>query len=354
MTHALLSASSHASTQRLGSKGDLGRNVFNFYAGTLLLRAFSLFWLWWTFQQYQLLLRRPPALFWQPHQLLRLLMPTLPSEMAFYTVLGMAAASNGYQLLRGRNIPLLQGLLIGCLLWLNLPQWGYGYLSHVNHTFLLAHLFLTFIPVRPSALAKPDHYLSRSINWYYAGILFTYTLAGCWKIPALLYKTFIHSPDITWLHPDAALHTAFISHRNYDLPFHLQALFTAFPMIWQLGFVVVVYVQGTSLFAAFRQPLRLWVGLFLLLFHGLNMLVFQTYFVVASVVLVCLFLPYDVLLPRFYRKVPPQPVSTLPVDTPFLRFRQRLQQKNHYLAGILYLPGLATVSRLASFFKRNK
>ncbi|MCJ8164568.1 HTTM domain-containing protein [Pontibacter sp. E15-1] len=355
MTHSPFSPSSLKRVREAaGVVQDPSRQVFNFFIGTLALRVFSFVWLFWTVRKFQLLLQRPPELFWQLHQLPRLLMPTLPGEWLFYCIAGLAVALNGYLLVRARNQTLPQALLAVCLLWLNLPQWGYGILSHVNHTFLLAHLFLIFIPVNRASLSLPDHYLSKSIQWYYAGILFTYTLAGLWKIPALLYKLVIASPDMTWLHPDAALSNAFVSFRNYDLAFETTPFFTVFPVFWQASFVLAVYLQSVSVFAAFRQPLRPWIGLFLVLFHVMNMVAFQTFFVVATVVVLCLFIPYDAMFPRLFHQRQngsvPKPYISL-YSSAFDGFRFKILQKHFYLAGLLYFPGVHT---LAKTFLRSR
>ncbi|MEJ8804013.1 hypothetical protein [Pontibacter sp. H249] len=323
------------------------RNVFSFYYAVLALRLFSFLWLYWTAAKYLQLQQRPTDIFWFDHTLVKWLMPSLPNAPLFFGVLALAVVCNGWQLIKSKSSFVLQLPLALSLLWLNLPQWGYGFLSHVNHTFLLAHLFLVFIPISKASLQHPGQQLHKSINWFYAGILFTYTLAGLWKIPSLLYKLLLNTTDVHWLHPHASLYNAFVSFRNYDLPFNLAPVFTDYALFWQLSFLVVVYLQSASIVAAFRQELRPLMGVLLVLFHGMNMLVFQTYFVVATLVLLCLLLPYDVLLGNKFRKLAAdlqtnfteaQPaISTL---TPFECFRQRVKSKSFYLSGILFLPGV--------------
>ncbi|RIJ42632.1 hypothetical protein D1627_01890 [Pontibacter oryzae] len=330
---------------------DARRNGFNFFFGVMALRVFTLLWLFWTVKKYFLLLQRPLELFWQHNFYLNWLMPELPGKMLFLSITALAAILNLLQLIRLRNSAWLQLPLALCLLWLNLPQWSYGFLSHVNHLFLLAHLFLIFIPLHKHSWRQPDQYTSKAINWFYAGLLFTYTLAGLWKIPSILYKLLTSSPDVHWLHPDGALYNAFVSFRSYDLPLHFTKLFTAVPLVWQASFILTVYVQSISVFAAFRQQLRPWVALFLILFHVVNMLAFQTHFVVAICVLLCLFLPYDLLLPALFR---PKSLSGSPhiAATSLERQRNRLSQRHYYLSGILYLPGLRTLAQTLRPFQK--
>ena len=290
---------------------------------------------------------RPRDIFFYEHALPRFLMPSLPAQPIVYTLVGLVAACNLYQLLRVRTKVLPQLVVALSILWLNLVLWGYGFLSHINHLFVLAHLFLVFIPVSKKALQKPSVYLHQSINWFYAGLLFTYTLAGLWKIPSLAYKLLFDPDYIHWLHPKAALVNAIVSHRSLDLDFKLASLFTSVPLLWQVGFMVMVYLQVSSIFGAFRLSLRPWVGLFLLVFHTLNMLVFKVYFEVTSITILCLFMPYDLLLRKaFNRDVASVRARIAMLPTSFERFRYRLGKKAFYLAGPLYLPGLRSFANL--------
>lgn len=343
MTPLQLSVSGKARAMFQEVEPDARRNGFNFFFGVMALRIFTLLWLFWTVKKYFLLLQRTPELFWQSNLYLNWLMPELPGKMLFLSITALAAILNLLQLIRLKSSAWLQLPLALCLLWLNLPQWSYGFLSHVNHLFLLAHLFLIFIPLEKYSWRQTDENTSKAINWFYAGLLFTYTLAGLWKIPSVLYKLLTSSPDVHWLHPDGALYNAFVSFRSYDLPLHFTKLFTEVPFVWQASFILTVYIQSISIFAAFRQQLRPWVALFLILFHVVNMLAFQTHFVVAICVLLCLFLPYDLLLPSLFRLEPSFGSSHIPA-TNFERYRNRLSQRHFYLSGIFYLPGIRTLA----------
>ena len=328
-------------------RGEIFRNTFNVLYAVQTLRLFSFVWLYWFAQKYEYLLLRPKDIFFYEHALPRFLMPSLPSQPVVYTLVGLVVVCNLYQLLRVRTQVLLQLAVALGILWLNLVLWGYGFLSHINHLFVLANLFLVFIPVSRKALLNPSVYLHQSINWFYAGLLFTYTLAGLWKVPSLAYKL-IFAPDyIHWLHPKAALVNSIVSHRNLDLDFTLTLLFTSFPLLWQVGFLVMVYLQVSSVFGAFRLSFRPWVGLFLLVFHTLNMLVFKVYFEVTSITILCLFMPYDLLLRKaLSRDVSSEQARTPMLATSFERFRSRLGKRAFYLAGPLYLPGLRSLAKL--------
>ncbi|WP_439879571.1 hypothetical protein ACSX1A_10305 [Pontibacter sp. MBLB2868] len=363
MTPSLLSAFKDTSAKTQSEqREEIAQNVFNFFVAEKVLRLFTFLWIYWTVQKYILLQDRPEEIFWFNDKLVSWIMPALPGAFLFYTVVGVAVAANLLQLVRLRNMVLPQFVLALCLMWLNLPHWGYGYISHVNHTLLLSHLFLTFVPVNRQTLLSPDKYVHQSINWFYAGILFTYTLAGLWKVPSLLYKLITFSPDAHWLHPHGALFNAFVSYRNFDLDFELAPLFTEYTLFWQVSFLIVVFLQCISIFGATRLPLRPWIGLLLVIFHVMNMLVFLTFFVVATILIICLFTPYSVLLQPLYKKyctiVVVSPEATQgKIDqeiTPFEEYRNRLKSTNYFLAGILYLPGLRTASRALYYLKAKR
>ncbi|WP_128397006.1 hypothetical protein [Botryobacter ruber] len=367
MTPLQLSASKPAmhKDSRLSASGGYNeylRSSINFYYGECALRLLTFVWLYWTYKKYLILLERPEILFSPVNFITRALMPALPAQALVMLVTGVAIACNAY-LLFYRQSSLLKILLMCCLYWLNLPQWSFGFLSHVNHFFLLSHLFLVFVKVEKPARNVPDHYQHRTINWFYTGILATYTMAGIWKIVALAYKVLTSSPDAHWLHPDAALYNAIVSHRMYDLPFAQEQLYLSAPVFWQLGFLLTLYLQTFAVAAAFRPPLRFWMALALLLLHIINFVLFQIYFVVTSLLLVGLFLPYTSLYPKPYQerkhsfrarfsgkgKHATYRRTYANGDTDafagFAAYRERLKDKQYELAGLLYFPGAGTLGK---------
>ncbi|MFD2515104.1 hypothetical protein ACFSRY_14625 [Pontibacter locisalis] len=364
MTPSLLSAFKETNIRtKSDQREDISRNVFNFFVSVQVFRIFTFVWIYWTIQKFILLQDRPKEIFWFNDKLVSWIMPALPGETLFYTIAGIAIAANLVQLVFLRNMVIVQLVLALCLLWLNLPHWGYGFLSHVNHTLLLSHLFLIFVPVSRHLLQAPDKYVHQAINWFYAGILFTYTLAGLWKVPSLLFKLVTFSPDAHWLHPYGALFNSFVSYRNFDLNFELETIFTEHVLLWQVSFLIVVYLQSISIFGAFRQPLRPWIGLLLIIFHVMNMLVFLTYFVVATLLIVCLFTPYSLILQPLYKRyyavinsISEASVVKEPAEyqTAFENYRNKIKESNYYLSGILFLPGLRTASRLLHYLRHKR
>lgn len=179
-----------------------------------------------------------------------------------------------------------------------MAQWSYGFFSHVAHLLLLAHLFSIFISFRITTEKRGAEISNTTLNWYYGGLLFTYFLSGLWKWLGLFYKVFFKPTDINWLHPDASLFNAIISFYNYDLNFNLLPLFS-YPLFWQISFILVLFIQIFCVLAAFRPQLRTGMALALIVFHIINAIVFATVFVIAPLIIACLFFPYYSICQKF-------------------------------------------------------
>jgi len=289
--------------------------------------------------------------------------PSLPAKGVFWAVVAGCALANLGKFWASGSL-LLQGLLAAGLLWINLVLWSYGYLPHVNHLFLLAHLFLVFVVVEHPAKNRPGKEQYQSIQWFYFGLLAVYTLSGLWKVAALGKKLVSASGGVHWLKPEAALYNALVSFRDYDQPFAMAQVYTEFPWVWQLGFLAVVYFMVSAVAAAWHPPLRPWVGAFLVAFPLLNQFAFLIVFGVACLTLLCLFFPYSLVFRR-YRQALERPTHTRfegkgnaasfqriyasglqEAYAGFEAYRQRLLDKRYYLAGLLYLPGVKAAMRL--------
>ncbi|MFC6996441.1 hypothetical protein [Rufibacter roseus] len=365
MTPSLLPVSSKMPNIQINTKElDLSgvqqrlRTGVDFFYAETALRIFTFVWLYWAWAKFEVLLQRPAVLFTPEGLISECLIPALPGKEVFLGVIAIAAAMNGVKFI-WRSSLLAQVVLALCLLWINLIIWSYGYLPNVNHLFLLAHLFLVFACFNKSSLFSGKQEVSTGINWFYLGLLFTYSLAGTWKVAALAYKLLTSSTDVHWLKPEAALYNALVNFRDNDLPLTFAPLFTDYAWVWQLGFVGVTYLQATSIWAAWRPTLRPWVGAFLICFHLLNQFAFLVSFVVACLVLLCLFFPYSLFLNKVIKAQHVQtswggsrreasykrqyPSGEQDGYVGFEAYRQRLLDKNYYLFGILYLPGIRTV-----------
>ncbi|WP_207433625.1 hypothetical protein [Sabulibacter ruber] len=339
------------------------RASIDFFYAELALRLLTFFWLYWAVQKFNLYLGRPAELFEPLNMVGRLVAPALPQKEVFWGVMTVAALANGSKFFLRKAI-LPQMVLAAALLWINLVLWSYGYLPHVNHLFLLAHLFLIFVAVERPAVNAPDKYQYAGINWFYFGLLFVYTLSGLWKIAALGKKLLSHSPDVHWLKPEAALYNAVVSFRDYDQPFPFAHLYLEYPWVWQIGFVVTVYFLTSAVVAAWHPPLRPWIGALLICFHLINQFAFLIFFVVTCLTVFCLFFPYSLIFRKHQTRYSfPREIrftgrkqqacyvrqyedGEQDVYLGFEAYRQRLLDQRYYLAGLLYFPGVKPFTEL--------
>ena len=275
------------------------KNHYNFIYGNkallLLTVGFSVFKL----INFFYLRQRPAELFIPDNYFSKLLMPHLLRPEVYPIVAVFSIYICFYLLVKPEHY-WLRLILTLQLLWLNMAQWSFGFFSHVAHLLLLAHLFLIFVPFKITTNKKEAQIIAETLNWFYAGLLLTYSLSGLWKWLGLAYKLFFKPTAVHWLHPDASLFNAVVSFRNYDLEFNLLPLF-AYPLIWQAGFIIILLIQTFCILAAFQPQFRVGVGLALIIFHSINAVVFVTVFITAPLVLVCLFFPYHTLSGKFRR-----------------------------------------------------
>lgn len=273
---------------------------FNFIYGNQALLACTIGFILYKTGNFFILRQRPAELFSPGNYFTRLLMPALPPA-GLYVPLALLALLCCTWLLGHPRAYGLRLVLTFQLLWLHAAQWSYGVFSHVGHLLLLAHLFSVFIPFDLARDRQEARLIHKAISWYYAGLLFTYGLSGMWKWAGLVYKLMLKPGDIHWLHPDASLLTARISFQSYDLPFYLLPAFS-WPWVWQAGFILVLLVQTGCIVAAFRLAWRPGVGIALIFFHLINAVFFLTSFVLAPLVIACLFFPYHALFRKTYAR----------------------------------------------------
>ena len=137
---------------------------------------------------------------------------------------------------------------------------------------------------------------SRSRSVLFFGLLFTYFLAGFWKIyPTVLYhpwNQYYGDGLITWISPDALWLESLSNLLSRDLDTNPAA----FLYQWRYGLNVLVILtiltQFVSPIAAFRRFLLWWIIPTLLIFHLLSGLFFGIHFGNQWLLLI-LFFPYQ-------------------------------------------------------------
>lgn len=272
--------------------------LFDYHYAYKAILILTLGWLFFQVYEYQSAwINRPSILFEADNYFGKIFMNTLPLPWIFHgiVVLSFCVAS----FLLWNEYWWLRFVLAFCVSWLNLAQWSYGVLAGVGFLLIYAHLFSIFIPKVHSIKHEDRPFTLQSVKWFYIGIFFTYSLAGFWKLGGLLYKLISCIDCIHWLHPKAAWVTAAVSFRDYDFAYP-SIIFTllGYPIVWQLGFILVILTQFCSIVVAFVPKIRVWFLVILVVMHVINSIFFCTTFVVQPLVVCCLLFPYH----RLFKK----------------------------------------------------
>ena len=264
------------------------------------------------------LLERPAGLYEPGTWLSALLQSEMPGAVAWYGVAAVMVACV-WVCWRFPQVVLARLVLAFGARYLIAPEFAYGKVDHMNHVFLLGHVLALFLPVgtpnlqaalRDRGAAEATlRAQARAFDWYRAGLLFPYTLAGFWKVLDLTVRAVL-KPGMTFLHPDALLITSATTYRSHDLPLEVPRSLATFNEVFGPGYIALAVVFLAASTAGFRRPL---LGLMLpviLLFHLSNILTLYVIFATTCVVVIALLFPYDRAIPAVRRSLVPVEIAT--------------------------------------------
>lgn len=332
----------------------------SFYFSHKVLMLFSVFWIFFHLFYFQHLVLRPQELFIQNVWFGRIFLPIFPPPL-LYTIISIVAILLIFVLFLYKDKWIFRAIIAFIIIWLNLTRWSSGGITLSSNLFILAHVFALFIPIIEIKDNKKDAIIYRSLIWYYLGLFITYFLSGFWKIRGLLYNIIFRPEDINWLNPKAALYTSLIGYHLSDLPAdHVLFLFS-FPLLWQTGFLVTCIILVLSPLASFRQPLRIWAGVALIIFHAINNIAFDVNHYMSINTLAILFFPYQTIFPSIYKSCVPVLECSFTgskgnasyerrysngdkdIFQGFYAYREKIADNNRILGGLLYIPLLDSI-----------
>lgn len=331
----------------------------NFYISNKGILLLTIGWLIFKVLNFFDLIQRPSSLYEPMNYFSKLLMPTIPNPIVFVTVAAAGIGFCSYLLFKPKTL-IIRILLTFIVLWINLFQWNWGFESVVSHSFLFCHLCTMLIPFdSPDKSSEKLGVAVTMIKLFYATILATYTLSGFWKWIALGYKIVLKPQDVNWLSDSGAMCNSIVGYYNYDLDFHWILPLFAIPLLWKIAFLVMNSIQILSLFAVNRHQLQPLLGLSLVIFHLVNIIVFNVIFITAIFVIIILFFPYHLISnteteivsyhkselgSKFTIQYPNGEIDTY---TGFDAFRAYFYYRHPLIGGLLYLPGLRTLCSVA-------
>ncbi len=339
---------------------------FHFHHAEQTLRIFTFGWLVYQAYLYTKLSDRPDILFTPMNWFGYLFMPDFPSLSIYLSILFFTLIFNISCIIK-RNDWRLRLLLFIHILYLNSLNWNYGFFSHVGHLFVLIHFFTIFVPVsNPSKTGILDIDTAKSIRGAYIGFMASYTISGLWKIYGLIARFTVSSDGISWLSNNAALYNSIIGHKSWDLPLDsLTVQIFTIPYLWPIMFLIMLILQLTSFLATIRLPLFFWIGFGSIGFHIFNLIFMKIEFIITPIILLILFFPYHKLfkkryssllipivhteftghrLTAFYQRVYQN--NETDIFTGFYAYREYLYDREKWYAGLLFIPGLASLCSL--------
>lgn len=340
-----------------GRKNEAFRAAWASHYADRGLLVLTIGWVALRIESWRDIVPRPEAMYEPKMWLGSLVFPTLPDSVVWYAMATVVIVCSLVALVRPRWLAPRIILTLGVLL-LIAPEFGFGHIQHVNHLFLIAHLYSTFRPLGRPASAREAILRAHGYSWFLLGLLAVYTAAGIWKIVDMTIRDVL-KPGVTWLEPEAMLASTIASMRIVDLPMTVPRIVESVAWIFPIGYVLVTFIFTASFLGAFRRPLLSIIVPAIAIFHLLNAITLYALFISTIAVAVVLMIPYDYLLPAIKRKLVPTRSTKFigrgknaqyrrsykngdtDVFMSFFAYRERLLDRSVFLAALLYYPGVS-------------
>lgn len=263
--------------------------LFDYLIADKLFRVFTIFWIFYVITIYQERSLFPDNLFFPQLWFQKLFLNELPSKLYFFSIATVGILCSVLSIIK-KNI-IYRLVLCFCLLWLNAFIWSFGSISHSGHLFVLTHLYSVFLVCNKSIDEKK---FAQEINYFQFGILFTYSIAGLWKL-LFLVKDFIYPKmdTTTWLDLEAVKTNAIINLLDKDVIIsdkmvHIYEI----PYIWQIASLGTFFIQLIAVLGVWNRNFLIPIILGLISFHLYNQFFTLTNFYPAIFTLLIVFFPY--------------------------------------------------------------
>ncbi|HTF82045.1 MAG TPA: hypothetical protein VL947_09980 [Cytophagales bacterium] len=268
---------------------DHERRVYDYQVGVRLFYVVTLIWIAHKMVQLEALSLRSPSLIKPVHWYGKLIHVLPWSPYLLYSIAAMAIAVCIYFIFRqGSNI-WLQGSLLFIVMTFNTLKLSLGYMDHVDHLFMLAHVFLLSY--------NPQHINALYVKYFQFGLLFTYTIAGLWKCLTLVVKLLFTS-EMTWIHPQALYYQTYLFHEEVqkNMPSWMEAFLSAgfLPTVLVLTTIVI---ETCAVLALIKYRWLRYYLLWILAFHLFNLVFFGINFQYAALTACCFLFPFSALRP---------------------------------------------------------
>ncbi|WP_345990491.1 hypothetical protein AAEU33_00780 [Chryseobacterium sp. Chry.R1] len=270
--------------------------VFNYKVAYYMVRFFGLYWLVAQYLEFIRLKERPAAIYEPVFQLEKLIFPEFPGTFVFAGLLIVCAALLIITVFRSSY--LLNFFIFLLVAIINLPIAANFGVHHDGHIIVLGFFLSIFL--LPKELEDKDYKL---VQYFYLGILMTYTLAGMSKILGTVKNLIKNTDKLTWVSKDAAKLNTYDNYWMADMqiPPVFKSIY-AYDHIWIVITVLGILMQFLCFLGGFNRKLLTFFLIFLYIFHVYTAIFVLAEFENANYFLIVIFFPYHLLRPLFRKK----------------------------------------------------
>ncbi|WP_407406060.1 hypothetical protein [Chryseobacterium sp.] len=266
--------------------------VFNYKILYYTIRIFGLYWLYVQYTKFLAYQGRPKALYEPVFDIQKFLFPEFPSQALF---LGMLLSCGFLFLVTfWKQSYILNGVLFLLTAIINLPiSANYG-LHHDNHVVILAFFLSIFL--LPKNLEEKDY---RYVQYFYLGLLATYSLAGMGKILGTVKNVVKQTDKLLWINSDAAKLNTYDNYYRADtlIPDWMQSLYL-YENLWIVVTISGIAMQFLCFLGAFNRKLLTFFMVFLFTFHLYTMKFVLANFETTNLFILTVFFPYHIFSPQ--------------------------------------------------------
>lgn len=270
--------------------------VFNFKVSYYLLRIFGLYWLFVQYLKFSVLDDRPTEIYEPVFWLQKIIFPELPNELLFFGLLLGCAIFFLWSFFRPNYLLNLLIFILVTLTSLSISA-NFG-VHHDNHLIILGFFLSIFLV--PKSLEVKDY---KFVQYFYLGLLMTYTMAGFWKILGTAKNIIKQTDKVIWIDKNAAKLNTYDNYYRADqtIPQWMMDLY-AYENLWVVVTMLGIFTQFLCVLGAFNRKLLTFFMVFLFTFHLYTMKFVLADFETANYFILIVLFPYHIFAPILNNK----------------------------------------------------
>nr|WP_315031231.1 hypothetical protein [uncultured Chryseobacterium sp.] len=265
--------------------------VFNYKIAYYAIRVVGLYWLVAQYFRFSQLLGRPKEMYEPFFWLQKIIFPEFPGILMFGSLLIVCGVGIIFSAFRPSY--LLNALIFVLMAVINLPLSANFGLHHDNHLVILGFFLSIFL--LPKNLDERDYKL---VQYFYLGILMTYTFAGASKFLGTAKNIINHTDKMLWTSRNAAKLNSYSNYwvADMNIPAWMKEMY-AYENLWIGVTVLGITLQLLCFLGAFNRKLLSFFMLFIILFHVYNIVFVLADFRNAILFVLAALFPYHIFAP---------------------------------------------------------